>query len=141
MLLHITQSLLCVSLIFREHLFNSEPSVIALKCCNPNIPQPDNASLICTLETIISHHFNCLVLGGFINWAAHTVGFQLLNISSDSLLHQCVLTPARFRVNQHISFQELFLLIPTSNIFYQYSSSSLYVRLYLCFSLTTPLIR
>ncbi len=47
-----------------------------------------------------------------VNWASNaappnTVDFQLLNICSDSLLHQRVLSPTRIRVNQHLSLLDL----------------------------------
>ncbi len=107
-----TPSPLYVSLIVCELHFNSESSTIALVYRSPYTPPPDYISLICTLDTIISRRSDCVVLGNFncpkLNCVTNTappntVASQLLNFCSDSLLHQCVLTPTRFRVNQHPS--------------------------------------
>ncbi len=100
-----TPSSLYVSLFACELLFNTELSIIALVYCSPNTPPPDNRSLICTLETIISRRPDCVVLGDFnrpkVNWVSNaappnTVNSQLLEFCSDSLLHQRVLTLKRF---------------------------------------------
>ncbi len=97
-------------------LFNTEPSTIAVVYRSPSIPPPDNISLICTLDTIISRRSDCILLGDFncpkVNWASNAappnkVDSQLLNFYSVSLLHQCVLNPTRFRVNQHPSLLDL----------------------------------
>ncbi len=96
-----------------ELLLNTEPSTIALIYRSPGTPPPDNISLICTLDTIISRRSDFIVLGDFncpkVNWAStsappNTSDSKLLKFCSDSLLHQCVLTPTRFRVNQHHQF-------------------------------------
>ncbi len=60
-----TPSPLYVSPIACELLFNSEPLTIALAYRSPNTPSPDNISLICTLDTIISRRYDCVVLGDF----------------------------------------------------------------------------
>ncbi len=83
--------------------------------------------------TIISRRADCVVFGDFncpkVNWFSNTpqrntVDSQLLNVCSDSLLHQRVLTLTRFRVNQHPSLLDLiFCQIPTPNLPYLYSSS------------------
>ncbi len=112
MLPPITPSSLYSSLIVCELLFNYRPSVIALVYSSPNSPPPDNISPVYTLETIISHRSDCVVLGGFncpkVNWVSNTappkaVDSQLLNFCSDSFFRQCVFTPTRFRVNQQPS--------------------------------------
>ncbi len=60
-----THSSLYVSLIVCELLFNTEPSTIAVVYRSPSTPPPDNISLICTLDTIISRRSDCIVLGDF----------------------------------------------------------------------------
>ncbi len=111
-----TPSSLYASLIVCDLLFNTEPSTIAVVYRSPSTPPPDNISLICTLDAIISRRSDCIVLGDFncpkVNWSSNTappntVDSQLLNFCPDSLLYQCVLTPARLRVNQHPSLLDL----------------------------------
>ncbi len=96
--------------------YNIEPSIIVLVYRSPNTPSLDNIYLICTPKAINSCRSNCAVLGGFncpkLNWVSNTappktVDSQLLNFCSDSLLHQCILTPTRFRVNQNPSILDL----------------------------------
>ncbi len=66
---------LYVSLIVCELLINTEPSIIALVYRSPNIPPPDNISLIFTIVTIVSHRSDCVVLGHFncpkVNWVSN----------------------------------------------------------------------
>ncbi len=108
-----------VSLIVCEQLLNTEPLTIAIVYRSPSTPPPENISLICTLDTIISCQSDCIVLGDFnclkVNRVSNTaqpntVDSQLLNFCSDSLLHQRVLTPTRFRVNQHPYLLDLFFV-------------------------------
>ncbi len=100
-----TPSSLYVSLIACELLFNTEPSIIALVYRSPNTPPPDNISLICTLETIISRRPDRVVLGDFnrpkVNWVSNaaspnTVNSQLLDFCSDSLLFLTALVDSVF---------------------------------------------
>ncbi len=56
-----TPSSLYVSLIVCDLFFNTEPSTIAVVYRSPRAPPPDNISLICTLDTIISHRSDCVV--------------------------------------------------------------------------------
>ncbi len=113
-----TPSSLYVSLIVCELLFNIEPPIVVLVYRNPNTPPPDNISLICTLKAINSCRYDYVVLGDFncpkVNWVSNTappktVDSKLLNFCPDSLLHQCSITPTRFRVNQHPSLLDLIL--------------------------------
>ncbi len=90
----------------------------------PTRPPPILTKFLCSLTKLVTHCPDCLLFGDFncpkIDWQAYsappnTADSQLLDFATESLLHQCVHAPTRFRVNQVPSLLDL-LFVKFANL-------------------------